>query len=211
MNKQYSQKLSDILVYSKEEAGRLRCDCIGPEHLLLAILRDGSNTAVDLLNRLQTDLSNIKREIEKVYPDWLLELTLLLQTDNMHVAIEKTLADAPPVLKRDLEDLADDIMVNPNDLTPYAAFFNFLNLPSVRSSMKLLYSMAEFGSTDESLQLAELVERNHILMDKAEQYKNDDKVALVFSIKFLPTLASSLKMLVDLLIFLFSYMGAMNI
>ena len=64
MNKQYSQKLSDILVYSKEEAGRLRCDCIGPEHLLLAILRDGSNTAVDLLNRLQTDLSNIKREIE---------------------------------------------------------------------------------------------------------------------------------------------------
>lgn len=153
----------------------------------------------------------IQREIEKVYPDWLLELTLLLQTDNMHVAIEKTLADAPAVLRQDLEDLADDIMVNPNDLTPYAAFFNFLNLPSVRSSMKLLYSMAEFGSTDESLQLAELVERNHILMDKAEQYKNDDKIALVFSIKFLPALASSLKMLVDMLIFLFSYMGAMNI
>ena len=64
MNKQYSQKLSDILVYSKEEAGRLRCDYIGPEHLLLALLRDGSNTAVDLLNRLQTNLKNIKTELE---------------------------------------------------------------------------------------------------------------------------------------------------
>ena len=64
MNKQYSQKLSDILVYSKEEAGRLRCDYIGPEHLLLALLRDGSNTAVDLLNRLQTNLKDIKSEIE---------------------------------------------------------------------------------------------------------------------------------------------------
>ena len=64
MNNQYSQKLSDILVYSKEEAGRLRCDYIGPEHLLLALLRDGSNTAVDLLNRLHTNLTTIKSEIE---------------------------------------------------------------------------------------------------------------------------------------------------
>ena len=38
MNRQYSQKLSDILEYSREEAGRLRCDYIGPEHLLLALL-----------------------------------------------------------------------------------------------------------------------------------------------------------------------------
>ena len=64
MNHQYSQKLSDILVYSKEEAGRLRCDYIGPEHLLLALLRDGSNTAVDLLNRLHTNLTTLKSEIE---------------------------------------------------------------------------------------------------------------------------------------------------
>ena len=64
MNNQYSQKLSDILVYSKEEAGRLRCDYIGPEHLLLALLRDGSNTATDLLNRLHANLITIKNEIE---------------------------------------------------------------------------------------------------------------------------------------------------
>ena len=64
MNNQYSQKLSDILVYSKEEAGRLRCDYIGPEHLLLALLRDSNNMAVDLLNKLHADLRNIKNEIE---------------------------------------------------------------------------------------------------------------------------------------------------
>ena len=45
MNRQYSQKLSDILEFSREEAGRLRCDSIGPEHLLLALLRDGDNNA----------------------------------------------------------------------------------------------------------------------------------------------------------------------
>lgn len=64
MNKQYSQKLSDILVYSQEEANRLRCDYIGPEHLLLALLRDGNNVAIDLLNKLHADLRHIKIEIE---------------------------------------------------------------------------------------------------------------------------------------------------
>ena len=64
MNRQYSQKLSDILEYSREEAGRLRCDSIGPEHLLLALLRDGNNMATTLLSKLQTNLQGIKLEIE---------------------------------------------------------------------------------------------------------------------------------------------------
>ena len=64
MNRQYSQKLSDILVYSREEAGRLHCDYIGPEHLLLALLRDGNNMAVDLLSKLHVDLHTVKLEIE---------------------------------------------------------------------------------------------------------------------------------------------------
>lgn len=64
MDNQYSQKLSDILVYSKEEASRLRCDYIGPEHLLLALMRDGNNVAVELLTQLHTDLRLIKKEIE---------------------------------------------------------------------------------------------------------------------------------------------------
>ena len=65
MDKQYSQKLSDILVYSREEANRLRCDYIGPEHLLLALIRDGNNAAVELLNRLHTNLRGVKAEIEE--------------------------------------------------------------------------------------------------------------------------------------------------
>lgn len=64
MDRQYSQKLTDILDFSREEANRLRSGYIGPEHLLLALLRDGNNVAVDLLNRLHADLRYIKQEIE---------------------------------------------------------------------------------------------------------------------------------------------------
>ena len=34
MNNQFSQRVSDIITYSKEEANRLRNRYIGPEHLL---------------------------------------------------------------------------------------------------------------------------------------------------------------------------------
>ena len=36
MNNQFSQRVSDIITYSKEEANRLRNRYIGPEHLLMA-------------------------------------------------------------------------------------------------------------------------------------------------------------------------------
>ena len=101
------------------------------------------------------------REIEKVYPDWLLEMALLLQSDNVHNAIEKSLDTSPLVLRADLRKLSDDLVTHPTDLGPYIGFFDFLPLANVRSSMKLLYSISIFGAVDESVQISELVERNH--------------------------------------------------
>ena len=46
MNNQFSQRVSDIITYSKEEANRLRNRYIGPEHLLLGMLRDGGGKAL---------------------------------------------------------------------------------------------------------------------------------------------------------------------
>ena len=64
MNNQFSQRVSDIIVYSKEEANRLRSRYIGPEHLLLGILRDGEGKAIEILSKLNTNLATIKQQIE---------------------------------------------------------------------------------------------------------------------------------------------------
>ncbi|KAA6331658.1 ATP-dependent Clp protease ATP-binding subunit ClpC [termite gut metagenome] len=64
MINQFSRKVSDILVYSKEEANRLRNNYIGPEHLLLALIRDGEGNAVKMLARLNINLFEIKKRIE---------------------------------------------------------------------------------------------------------------------------------------------------
>ena len=64
MNNQFSQRVSDIIVYSKEEANRLRSRYIGPEHLLLGMLRDGEGKAIEILSKLNTNLVAIKQQIE---------------------------------------------------------------------------------------------------------------------------------------------------
>ena len=64
MNKEFSQRVKDVLAYSKEEAERLGNGYIGPEHLLLGIIRDGEGPAIDALCALNVDLGHIKNYIE---------------------------------------------------------------------------------------------------------------------------------------------------
>ena len=64
MNTKLSQRIKDVISYSKEEAGRLGNNFIGPEHLLLGILREGDGNAVEALSAFQIDLNEIKENIE---------------------------------------------------------------------------------------------------------------------------------------------------
>ena len=66
MNNQFSKRVTDIIVYSKEEANRLRNDYIGPEHLLLGIIREGEGKAVGVLQSLYVDLQEVKETLEAV-------------------------------------------------------------------------------------------------------------------------------------------------
>ena len=65
MDSKFSQKVKDILSYSKEEAIRLGNTHISPEHLFLGILRDGEGFAVDILMNQGVDLVMLKGSVEK--------------------------------------------------------------------------------------------------------------------------------------------------
>lgn len=65
MKNNYSEKLRDIIEYGREEAGRLQNSYIGPEHLMLGIIRDGENEACQILEDLHIDPYTIKRLIEQ--------------------------------------------------------------------------------------------------------------------------------------------------
>lgn len=62
--REFSQRVKDVLTYSREEAERLGNNYVGPEHLLLGIFRDGEGPAMSALNSLRVDIKKVKNALE---------------------------------------------------------------------------------------------------------------------------------------------------
>ena len=65
MTSQFSPKVSEILAFSREEAARLASRSVGPEHLLLGMLRSTDGPVIDLFHRLNLNLQSVKTELEQ--------------------------------------------------------------------------------------------------------------------------------------------------
>ena len=65
MTSQFSPKVSQILAFSREEAARLASRSVGPEHLLLGILRDKTGPVHELFLNLDIYYQSIKTELEQ--------------------------------------------------------------------------------------------------------------------------------------------------
>ncbi len=64
MEAKFSQRVKDVLSFSREEALRLGNDYIGIEHFLLGMIREGEGKAIQVLSHLGVDLSKLRKNIE---------------------------------------------------------------------------------------------------------------------------------------------------
>ena len=81
MTSQFSPKVSEILAFSREEAIRLASRSVGPEHLLLGLLRIQEGPVIDIFHRLNLNLQSVKTELEqKVRED---ELNMPIHTNDL--------------------------------------------------------------------------------------------------------------------------------
>lgn len=64
MESNFSQRVKDVITYSREEALRLGHDYIGVEHLLLGMIREGQGVGIQILTSLGADLNELRRKIE---------------------------------------------------------------------------------------------------------------------------------------------------
>lgn len=64
MTSQFTPKISEILAYSREEAARLASRSVGPEHLLLGMLRMKEGPVNDVFHRLAINTANVKTALE---------------------------------------------------------------------------------------------------------------------------------------------------
>ena len=118
MDNQFSKKVSEVIVYSKEEANRLQNNFIGPEHLLLGLIRNGEGKAIEILSKLNIDLKEIKQQIEvklkeKINAPALSEADIVLTSEASRILkmcllearlLKNTVADTEHILLAILKD-----------------------------------------------------------------------------------------------------------
>lgn len=138
----YSETLHNILLYSAQEAERLGNNYIGPEHLLLGILRNGTGKAIELLQLSNVNLASLKQAIESqirtdVEPTGA-ELPLLKSSERIKKILE---LEARSLMNEvaDSEHLLLAILKEKNNLA-----VDTLNIENVSyEKIKLLLSQAD--------------------------------------------------------------------
>lgn len=68
MEAKFSQRVKDVITFSREEALRLGHDYIGIEHLMLGMIRDGEGVGIKLLKNLGVNVSDFRKQIEQSLP-----------------------------------------------------------------------------------------------------------------------------------------------
>lgn len=176
----------------------------------MALLLIGIVIVVILLNQHKIGhalaKNKVKREIEKQFPEWLMQLVLLLQNDNVQIAIRKSLDTAPSVLVPAIERLIYELEDNPNSGRPYNQFLKDYHNAEVQSTMQMLYALSNGSFTDITRQIEELIDRNNVMMDKAEKLHQEDIIVGMKVYTLLPALLASFKLMVDMSLLLILFL-----
>ncbi len=143
MEAKFSQRVKDVLIYSREEAQRLGNDYIGLEHLMLGIIREGSGLAIKILRNLQMDVPELKKRLElsivkhKERPPDAENLPLIKQAER---ALKITYLEAK-VFSSELigtEHLLLAILKDENNLVTKTFLASGVNYQTVREELKAI-------------------------------------------------------------------------
>lgn len=141
---------------------------------------------------------NLKKEITYAFSGWLLDLVLLLQSENVQIALEKSMDLAPGILKYELQLLIERLQIEPESAQPYHKFLEDFEIPQIHSAMTILYSLSIGNSGSADQQISELAGKNLELLDIAEEEKIRDMGSGMYLLFLAPVLSASFKLLVDM-------------
>jgi hypothetical protein len=141
---------------------------------------------------------NITKEISYAFPNWLLDLVLLLQSENVYMALSKSRMHVPGVLREELDLLLERLEMEPESSTPYHLFLQEFAIPEVHSAMSSLYGLSIGNSSNGDRQISELVTRNLTLLDVTETRRLQDAGSGMQLLFLAPVLIASFKMVIDM-------------
>lgn len=154
---------------------------------------------------------NVVKRIKCAFPGWLLDLVLLLQSENVQVALIKSKANAPGILERDLELLTDQLEMEPESAEPYHNFLKEFHIAEVHSAMSMLFSISMGNSSHGDQQMGELISRNLEMLDAAETERLKNLCSGMYLLFLAPVVTASMKLVVDMAVFMLTFIAGAGI
>ena len=149
----------------------------------------------------------LQKEVMREFPAWLMDLILLLQSENVQNAFVKSLANAPGILKEELEQFIGKVQLDPEGAGPYHDFLYDYHVPEIRSAMNLLYAMSMGQGGNASHQISNLIRRNQEMQNEAEKQMDQDRTSGLYLLFLAPVLTGGMKMLVDMGLMMLSFLS----
>ena len=150
-------------------------------------------------------MKKLLKEVKYAFPNWLLDLVLLLQSENVQVALQKSKKHVPGVLREELYQLIERLEQQPESSEPYHIFLQDFEIPEVHSAMSILYSLSIGSSGNADKQISELVEKNLVLLDDIERELLKNSASGMYVLFLLPVIVASFKLIVDMVFLMLAF------
>jgi len=147
MDDNFSSRVKDVISYSKEEALRLGHKQIGTEHLLLGMLRDGGGKAISILDSIDVNLDELRKNIELLNPAIIDSSELKLnEKKNLHLtrqaerALKTTFLEAKLFQNNSINTAHLLLCILRNDNDPVTKILGKMNInyDNVKEQFKLM-------------------------------------------------------------------------
>jgi len=188
-----------------------------PDNMVIkyyALAEKGYNNISDLsfMERINYKKAKkrLEREIYKIFPDWIRDVAINLQNDTVQSAIEGSYEDTPFILKRPVRKLLIDFERYPVGIEPYDNVLKEFDLPDVKSSVKMFYSINELGREQSTKQIGAIIDRNNKLSGQTEEMKNKDRIGIAAMYSVIPMFLGVLKIIVDMLLMILVFTSSIS-
>lgn len=181
------------------------------------------NTLIDILSCLfmifilmkhkidyKTRYKAIRNEIYIQFPRWLMNMALLIQSNSIQVALYKSIPTAAVVLQPELIRLNNSLREDATQSAPYLDFMSLFNIPEITSTMRMFYAISLGTGSDIDKQIANIIERNNLLLDETEKLAFDNIMAGMYMLFLAPQLTGACKLMCDMVIFFIGILNGMN-
>lgn len=176
------------------------------------LIMKSQNEKIKFMDKLSINKvkKRMRREISKVFPDWLRQVALNLQQQTVQSSIENSYDDAPYILKRPIRHLLIDFEEYPIGIEPYDNFLQELDMPEIQSSLKMFYCINELSKEETYKHTNAIIDRNNKMLKQAEEMKNKDRIGLAGTLSAGPMMVGVVKIIIDMVLMILVFTSALG-